>query len=258
MENKENLQNSGPQNRDPQNRDPQNRDPLRDESVGSLILKYSLPAIASSLVSSIYNIVYQIFVGNKIGEMGNAATNVAFPLVMIVTTLAMTVGAGSAASFSLFLGRKEKEKAKVIIGNGMTLMILCGIVMAVVSQILLRPLLIAFGGRGQTLEYAIEYTRILSAGFPFAILGTGASQLIRADGSPRYAMASTMSGAVLNCILDPIFIFGFDMGMSGAALATAIGQFVSGILILSYFTRFKTFRLKWPDLPCGCQASHKF
>lgn len=225
----------------------QNKNPLETEPVGKLILKYSLPAIASSLVSSVYNIVDQIFVGNKIGEMGNAATNVAFPLVMIVTTLAMTFGAGSAASFSLYLGQNEEKKAKSIVGNGMTMMILCGIVIATVSLTLLHPMLTAFGGRGQTLEYAVEYTRILLFGFPFAILGTGASQLIRADGSPRYAMASMMSGAILNCILDPIFIFDLDMGMSGAALATVIGQLVSGIMIIAYFTRFKTFKLSIED-----------
>lgn len=225
----------------------QTKNPLETEPIGKLILKYSLPAIVSSLVSSIYNIVDQIFVGNKIGELGNAATNVAFPLVMIITTLAMTFGAGSSASFSLYLGQKEEKKAKSIVGNAMTLMIVCGIVVAVISQILLRPILMAFGGRGQTLEYAVEYTRILSLGFPLAILGTGASQLIRADGSPKYAMASTMSGAVLNCILDPIFIFGLDMGMTGAALATVIGQLVSGGLILAYFKKFQTFRLKWAD-----------
>lgn len=172
------------------------KNPLEAESIGKLILKYSLPAIASSLVSSIYNIVDQIYVGNKIGELGNAATNVAFPLVMIITTLAMTFGAGSSASFSLYLGRKQEDKAKSIVGNGMTLMIVCGILIAVVSQLFLRYILAAFGGRGQTLEYAIEYTRILAFGFPCAILGTGASQLIRADGSPKYAMAATLSGAV--------------------------------------------------------------
>lgn len=223
------------------------KNPLESESIGKLILKYSLPAIASSLVSSIYNIVDQIFVGNKIGELGNAATNVAFPLVMIITTLAMTFGAGSSASFSLYLGQKEEKSAKSIVGNGMTLLISFGILIAVISQIFLHQLLTAFGGRGQTLEYAIEYTRILTLGFPCAILGTGASQLIRADGSPKYAMIATLSGAILNCILDPIFIFTLDMGMSGAALATIIGQFISAILILFYFTKFKTFKLKKQD-----------
>lgn len=215
--------------------------------IGKLILKYSLPAIASSLVSSIYNIVDQIFVGNKIGELGNAATNVVFPLVMTVTTLAMTFGAGSSASFSLFLGQKREEEAKSIVGNGMSLMILCGALVAILSELFLRPVLMAFGGRGQTLEYAVEYGRILALGFPCAILGTGASQLIRADGSPRYAMAATMSGALLNCVLDPIFIFGLEMGMTGAALATVIGQLVSAVAILTYFGRFKTFRLRLRD-----------
>lgn len=229
------------------NENMQAKNPLDSEPIGKLILKYSLPAIASSLVSSVYNIVDQIFVGNKIGELGNAATNVTFPLVMVITTLAMTFGAGSSASFSLFLGRKEENRARSIVGNGMTLMILCGILVAVLSQIFLSPILMAFGGRGQTLEYAIEYTRILLFGFPFAILVTGASQLIRADGSPRYAMTATLSGAVLNCILDPVLIFGLNMGMSGAALATVIGQGISGILILSYFARFRTFRLKYKD-----------
>ena len=221
--------------------------PLETEPIGKLMLKYSLPAIASSLVSSVYNIVDQIFVGNKIGELGNAATNVAFPLVMIITTLAMTFGAGSSAAFSLYLGQKSEKRAKSIVGNGMTLMIAFGVLVTIVSLIFLRPLLIAFGGRAQTLEYAVEYTRILAFGFPFAILGTGASQLIRADGSPKYAMFSTLSGAVLNCIIDPILIFGFDMGMSGAAIATVIGQLVSAILILFYFARFKTFKLRWMD-----------
>lgn len=223
------------------------KNPLESETVGKLILKYSLPAIASSLVSSVYNIVDQIFVGNKIGELGNAATNVAFPLVMLVTTLAMTFGAGSSSSFSLYLGEREEKKARSVVGNGMSLMILGGVVIAVISEIFLSPLLTAFGGRGQTLEYAVEYTRILALGFPLSVLGTGASMLIRADGSPKFAMISTVSGAVLNCILDPIFIFGLDMGMSGAALATIIGQFVSGVLIIAYFTRFKTFRLKPED-----------
>lgn len=232
----------------------QTKNPLETESIGKLILKYSLPAIASSLVSSVYNIVDQIFVGNKIGELGNAATNVAFPLVMIVTTLAMTFGSGSSASFSLYLGRKKEEKAKAIVGNGMTLMIFFGVFVSVISLLFLRPILTAFGGRAQTLEYAVEYTRILAFGFPCAILGTGASQLIRADGSPKYAMFATLSGAVLNCILDPILIFGLDMGMSGAALATVTGQFISAILILSYFTRFKSFKLKWRDFALQAES----
>lgn len=223
------------------------KNPLESAPLGSLILKYSLPAIASSLVNSIYNVVEQIFVGNSVGELGNAATNVVFPLVLIVVALAMTFGVGGASAFSLYLGSKEEQKAKSVAGTSLTLTLLTGVVLAVLTLLFLRPILTAFGGRGQTLEYAIEYTRIVAFGTPLAMLGTGASQLIRADGSPRYAMLSTTLGAVLNAVLDPILIFGFDLGMSGAAWATVIGRLVSSVLILRYFGRFQSVTLERRD-----------
>lgn len=223
------------------------KNPLESAPLGALILKYSLPAIASSLVNSIYNVVDQIFVGNSVGELGNAATNVVFPLVLIVVALAMTFGVGGASAFSLYLGSKEEQKAKSVAGTSLTLTLLTGVVLAVLTLLFLRPILTAFGGRGQTLEYAIEYTRIVAFGTPLAMLGTGASQLIRADGSPRYAMLSTTLGAVLNAVLDPILIFGFDLGMSGAAWATVIGQLVSSVLILRYFGRFQSVTLERRD-----------
>lgn len=225
----------------------QKENPLETESIGKLIVKYSLPAIASSLVNSIYNIVDQIFVGNSIGELGNAATNVSFPFVLVVAAMAMTFGIGGASSFSLYLGSKQEKKAKSVAGNSMTLILLTGVTVGIVMLIFLKPILVAFGGRGQTLEYAIEYTRIIAVGTPLAMLSTGAGQLIRADGSPQYAMVSTLSGAILNCILDPVLIFGFGMGMKGAAYATVIGQFVSAVLILLYFRKFKTVKLEAGD-----------
>lgn len=225
----------------------QAKNPLETESIGKLILKYSLPAIASSLVGSLYNIIDQVFVGNSIGELGNAATNVAFPIVVVVAALAITFGFGGASAFSLYLGSKENEKAKSVMGNSITLMLLTGIVIGIITNIFLRPILVAFGGRGQTLEYAVEYTRIIAIGPPLAMLSSGASQLIRADGSPRYAMAATMTGVILNCILDPVLIFGFDMGMAGAALATVIGQSVSSILIVCYLRKFKSVALQASD-----------
>lgn len=185
--------------------------------------------------------------GNSVGELGNAATNVVFPLVLIVAALAMTFGVGGASAFSLYLGSKEEQKAKSVAGTSLTLTLLTGVVLAVLTLLFLRPILTAFGGRGQTLEYAIEYTRIVAFGTPLAMLGTGASQLIRADGSPRYAMLSTTLGAVLNAVLDPILIFGFDLGMSGAAWATVIGQLVSSVLILRYFGRFQSVTLERRD-----------
>ena len=221
--------------------------PLESESIGKLIAKYSLPAIISSLVSSLYNIVDQIFVGHSIGELGNAATNVAFPLVMLMTTLAMVFGVGGASSFSLYLGQKDEHRAKNIVGSSLTLLLSSGIILAALASVFLQPMLTAFGGRGQTLQYAMEYTRIVALGAPLAMLETGAAQLIRADGSPQYAMAANLTGAILNCILDPILIFGFDMGMSGAAVATVTGQLVAGIMILFYFSRFKTFGLSRLD-----------
>lgn len=223
------------------------KNPLESAPLGALILKYSLPAIASSLVNSIYNVVDQIFVGNSVGDLGNAATNVVFPLVLIVAALAMTFGVGGASAFSLYLGSKEEQKAKSVAGASLILTLLTGVVLAVLTLLFLRPILTAFGGRGQTLEYAIEYTRIVAFGTPLAMLGTGASQLIRADGSPRYAMLSTTLGAVLNAVLDPILIFGFDLGMSGAAWATVIGQLVSSVLILRYFGRFQSVTLERRD-----------
>lgn len=232
----------------------QAKNPLETESIGKLIAKYSLPAIISSLVSSLYNIVDQIFVGHSVGELGNAATNVAFPLVMIMTTLAMVFGVGGASSFSLYLGQKEERKAKNVVGSSLSLLLAAGVILAVLASLFLRPMLIAFGGRGQTLEYAVEYTRIVALGAPLAMLETGAAQLIRADGSPKYAMAANLTGAVLNCILDPLLIFGFHMGMSGAAAATVIGQLVAGVMILLYFGRFKTFRLVGKDFVPGKES----
>lgn len=218
-------------------------DQLRTDSVGNLIRRYSLPAIISSLISSIYNIVDQMFVGMKLGELGNAATNVAFPLVMLVTTLAMTFGVGSAAAFSLYMGEDKQDRAGAIVGNGLVLIILGGTAIMAISLSRLQPLLVAFGGRGQTLTYALEYTRILALGFPFASIGTGASQLVRADGSPRFAMVAMLSGAIMNCVLDPVLIFGLDMGMQGAALATILGQATTAIAILLYCMRFRSCRL---------------
>ena len=221
----------------------QGRNPLETEAIGKLIVKYSIPAVASSLVGSLYNIIDQIFVGNSIGEPGNAATNVAFPVVVVVAALAITFGFGGASAFSLYLGSRDSGKARSVAANSITLMLLTGIAIGSMILAFLRPILVAFGSRGQTLEYAVEYTRIIAIGTPLAMLSSGASQLIRADGSPRYAMIATMTGILLNCMLDPVLIFGFHMGMAGAAWATVIGQLVSSILIILYLRKFKSVSL---------------
>ncbi|NLZ71233.1 MAG: MATE family efflux transporter [Clostridiaceae bacterium] len=205
------------------------------------------------LVGALYNIVDQIFIGQKIGEAGNAATNIAFPLSTSNVALALLFGIGAAAAFNLAMGQGKQEEAIHYIGNALTLLFVSGLVLTAITHIFLEPLLIFFGApNDEVLQHALTYTRITTIGFPFLIFTTGASHLIRADGNPKYAMFSTLAGAVLNTILDPIFIFGFNMDMAGAAWATIIGQFVSFLLVLRYFKFFNSgnlvkehFVIKW-------------
>lgn len=219
------------------------RNPLETERIGVLMRRFAVPAIVSSLVNSIYNIVDQIFIGQSIGPLGNAATNVAFPLVTIMAALSMMIGVGGASSFSLSLGEGKKEEAGRIAGNSLVMAAIAGAGLCAVILLFLEPLMLLFGARGQVLAYAMEYTGITALGIPFALFGSAGSQLVRADGSPRYAMVGTLFGAVLNTILDPLFIFGFHMGIRGAALATITGQIITAFIILGYFRKFHSVRL---------------
>lgn len=223
------------------------KNPLATESIWRLMGKFAVPAIISGLVNSLYNIVDQIFIGRSVGSLGNAATNVAFPMVIILTAFGMMIGVGAASNFSLRLGEGQKRRAAKFVGNSMLMTLAAGLLLASVTLIFLHPLMVLFGARGKVLIYAEQYTGITALGMPFALVGSSLSQLIRADGSPRYAMASTLSGAILNIILDPVFIFGFQMGMRGAALATIIGQIVSAVIILLYFRRFHSVSLEKSD-----------
>ncbi|MDE7326516.1 MAG: MATE family efflux transporter [Lachnospiraceae bacterium] len=211
--------------------------------VTTIIRKFALPAIMSSLVGSVYNIVDQIFIGQKIGTLGNAATNVAFPLVMLMVTFSMTFGVGASSNFSMDIGSGNRERAAKAVGNALWYMIVSGIVLMIGTLAFLQPLMLLFGARGQTLDYAVAYTGITAIGIPFYIVGTATAMLIRADGSPQYAMCATIAGAVLNTILDPVFLFVFDMGMEGAALATIIGQIVSAGISVCYLKKFQHIRL---------------
>lgn len=219
------------------------KNPLATESIWRLMGKFAIPAIVSGLVNSIYNIVDQIFIGQSIGPLGNAASNVAFPLVIILTAFGMMIGVGAASNFSIYLGEGKNDKAASYVGNSIVLTLLVGMLLAVVTLLLLKPLMILFGARGEVLTYACQYTGITALGMPFAMVSSALSQMIRADGSPRYAMVSTLAGAILNIVLDPLFIFGFDWGIRGAAIATVIGQVISAVVILIYFKKFKSVRL---------------
>lgn len=217
--------------------------PLGEEPIGRLLARFAIPSIIAMLVSSLYNIVDQFFIGRSVGMLGNAATNVAFPLTITCTAISLLCGIGGAANFNLSMGRKQTDKAVKFAGGAIGMMLTLGILLCVISEIFLEPMMRAFGATDKILDYSLTYTGITALGFPFLIVTTGGSSLIRADGSPKYSMTCTLTGAIINTILDPLFIFGLDMGIAGAAWATIIGQVVSGIMVLGYFTRFKTVHI---------------
>ncbi len=212
--------------------------------VKKLLGKFAIPSIIAMLVGALYNIVDQFFIGQSVGELGNAATNIAFPLSTACLSLALLFGIGGASAFNLSMGSGEKDKAAHFLGNSASMLVICGLVLLVVTQIFLEPLLRLFGSPENVLEYAKTYTRITSIGFPFFLLSTGGGHLVRADGSPQMTMVCNLTGAVINTVLDAVFVFGFNMGMAGAALATIIGQFVAGCMIIQYLFHCKTVNLK--------------
>ena len=217
--------------------------PLAVQPVGKLMMKFAIPAILSGVISSLYNIVDQIFIGQSVGMLGNAATNVAFPIIIFCTGISLLLGIGTAANFSLALGEGKKERAGNFAGTGITSLIIAGFLIMIIGFLFMDPLIQLFGATADAYDYALEYVAITMFGLPFYVISCGGTHLIRADQSPRYAMVCVMSGALLNLILDPLFIFGFDMGIAGAAYATVIGQVVSGIMTLLYFKRFKTVKI---------------
>lgn len=217
--------------------------PLGSAPIGTLLKQFAIPSIVAMMVGAVYNLVDQFFIGQSIGELGNAATNVAFPLNTSCTAISLLLGIGAASAFNLTMGRGDKEKALYYIGNAASLLFGFGLVLCCITQLFLEPLLVFFGSPENVLPLAKEYVRITAFGFPFIILSNGGTHLVRADGSPRYSMMCNISGALINTVLDPIFIFGFDMGMSGAALATIIGQICSGIMVMRYLSRYKAGKL---------------
>jgi len=218
--------------------------PLGTSNINNLIRKFALPSIMAMLVGALYNIVDQFFIGRSVGELGNAATNVSFPLSISCIAIALLFGLGGASAFNISLGEGDRKKAVYYIGNASALLFGCGLILFIVAELFLTPLLVFFGSPENVLGYAKTYTGITAIGFPFLIFSTGGGHLIRADGSPKYTMLCNLSGAVINTILDPIFIFGFDMGMTGAALATIIGQAFAAWLAFRYLRNCKTVRIQ--------------
>lgn len=216
---------------------------LGTERIGKLIRKFSIPCIISMLVNSLYNIVDQIFIGQSVGYLGNGATNVVFPLVMIGLAFSLMFGDGASAYLSLKLGEKKKKDAEIGIGNGILISTIVSIIFCIITLILLPQFLKIFGCTENLKSFALAYGGIIAIGFPFSMIGTTLNSIIRADGNPKYAMTSMCTGAILNTILDPIFISVFNKGVQGAAIATVISQFVTFVLNILYLKRFKSIKL---------------
>lgn len=230
---------------------------LGKEKIGKLMRKFSIPCIISMLVNSLYNIVDQIFIGWGVGYLGNGATNIVFPLNMICLAFALMIGDGTSAYLSLKLGEKKKDEAKRGVANGILTSILISIVFFVVILALLPQLLNLFGCTEALRSYALDYGFIIATGLPFMMVGTTLNSIIRADGSPKYSMVSMVSGALLNTILDPIFIFVFNMGVKGAAIATIVSQVLTFILNICYIKRFKSVKLDEKDFKLNGKAVGK-
>jgi len=222
--------------------------PLGSEPISTLLRRFAVPSVIAMLVSALYNMVDQLFIGHSIGVLGNAATNVAFPLSMVCTSIGLLCGIGGAANFNLCMGRREPEHAKSYVGSAISMLAILGVILCVAVQLFLRPMMLLFGATPDVIDYACTYTRITSIGFPFLIVTIGGSNLIRADGSPKFSMLCNLVGAIVNTILDPLFIFVFHMGMAGAALATITGQILSFALVVFYLRGFKTLPLSLSDL----------
>lgn len=217
--------------------------PLGSAPIMGLIGKYAIPSIISLMVNAAYNITDQIFIGHVVGMLGNAATNVAFPVVTFTTAFAQLAGVGTAANFNINVGAKKEEEAKRFLGTGLTLMAVLGLMILCIVLLFKMPILMLCGATENVLPYARLYLSITAFGLPFLLFTNAGSNLIRADGSPAYSMACTVTGAILNVFLDWLFMFVFKWGIQGAAAATITGQIVSFLLCVSYFPRFRTFRV---------------
>ena len=220
---------------------------LAKDNINKLLLTFSIPCVISMLINSIYNIVDQIFIGKGVGTLGNAATNVIFPLIIIFNALSGLIGNGAAANLSLKLGENDKKSASKCIGQAISLTFIIAIIVSLISYIFIPKLVYLFGCTENVYNYALDYGKIIILGAPFMIVYSSLSSIIRADGSPKYSMIMLVIGAVINIILDPIFIFKFNMGVKGGALATVIGQVASFIIAMLYIRKIKSVKLTKND-----------
>ena len=224
---------------------------LGTEHIGKLMKQYAIPCIISLLVGALYNIVDQIFIANAsyLGSYGNAANTVVFPLTVVALAIAVMIGDGCCAFVSISLGRNEKHTAKKSVGNSVVMIIAASIILTAIYLIFSEQIIAMFGGtvNAETFHHSREYFFYISLGIPFYMFGQAMNPIIRADGNPRFAMVSTLAGAVINIILDPVFIFAFKWGMMGAAVATVLGQVVTAVLAVWYLFHMKIIRPSGKD-----------
>ena len=223
---------------------PPGGNPLGTAPVGRLLVQFAIPSIISTLVAALYNMVDQIFIGQRIGYLGNAATTVAFPLTYVSNALTLLFSNGSAVNFNISSGRGDREEALTFAGNGLTLLTAEGLCLGLAVGIFTPWMVNLFGSTAEVFPYALQYMRIIAVGLPFLALTSGATLLIRSDGSPKYALWCSLSGVLLNFVLDWLFLFPLNMGIAGAAWATVLGQILSAVLVTAYLFRFRTGRLE--------------
>ena len=235
---------------------------LEKEKTGVLMRKYAVPCVISLLVAALYNIVDQIFIANAdyLGSYGNAANTVVYPLTVVALAFAVLIGDGCCSFVSIRLGMKDSESASKSVGSAVCMSIGVGIILTVLYFIFSDPIITAFGGgvNEETYNLSKEYFTYITMGIPFYVFGQAMNPVIRSDGSPRFAMLSTLAGAVVNIILDPVFIFVFKWGMTGAAVATVLGQVLTAVLAVWYLTRMKAIKLSKKDIRFNFGTARKY
>lgn len=220
------------------------KNPLGTEKIGKLAVRYAVPSVVSLVVNSLYNMVDQVFIGQGVGYLGNAATNIIMPMTLIMMAAAMMIGDGAVALMSLHLGKGEPDSAARGVGNQLVMVVGSSVLLGVLFEFYLNPLCVLFGATGDTLAYALDYGKIIVLGFPVFAIGIGCSGVVRADGRPKACMIGMLIGCITNIILDPIFIFVFKWGVKGAAWATILGQLLNAVFIVICLSRFQTIKLK--------------
>ena len=222
----------------------QGGNPLGEQPIGRLLLQYAIPSIISTLIGSLYNMMDQVFIGQRIGYLGNAATTVAYPLTFLCGALTLLFSNGAAVNFNILNGRGKKDEAMTFGMNGLTLITAEGLLLGLIVGIFTPWFVNLFGSTEEVFPYALTYMRIIAIGVPFLAVTAGGALLIRSDGSPRYALICSISGVALNFVLHYLFLYPLNMGIAGAALATILGQILSAVMVIAYMFRFKTGRVK--------------